>query len=130
MINLWEKNFIISLSEKDFNKILNTKIKEDIFCINIDWAKVKNISELFECFSNIIWFPDYFWNNWDAFWDIMTDDYFINRDIVIFLKNIDNLLIDNYEDKKIFLKELVYLLSVKYLEKKVQIFIKKDDGSL
>lgn len=127
MINLWEKNFIISLSEKDFNKILNTKIKEDIFYINIDWGKVKNISELFECFSNIIWFPDYFWNNWDAFWDIITDDYFINRDIVIFLKNIDNLLIDNYEDKKIFLKELVYLLSVKYLEKKVQIFIKNDD---
>jgi hypothetical protein len=37
----------------------------------------------------------------------MTDDYFINKDIIISIKNIDDLLSQDYESNKIFLETLM-----------------------
>lgn len=123
MVNILEKKFIVSLNENEFNEILNKKNKSDFFIINIDWKKIYTALELYKLFWDIIGFPDYFWNNWNAFWDVMRDDYFITKDIIISIKNIDNLLNEDYEDKKIFLKDLIDLLSVPYLDKKIQVFI-------
>jgi hypothetical protein len=53
----------------------------------------------------------------------MTDDYYINKDIIISIKNIDNLLSEDYSSEKIFLKTLVELLFTKFIDVKVQVFI-------
>lgn len=39
----------------------------------IDFKDVKGIYDMFEIISTAMDFPDYFGNNWDAFWDCITD---------------------------------------------------------
>lgn len=39
----------------------------------IDFKEVKGIYDMFEVISKAMCFPDYFGNNWDAFWDCVTD---------------------------------------------------------
>ena len=39
----------------------------------IDFKDVKNRFDMFEVISTAMDFPDYFGNNWDAFWDCITD---------------------------------------------------------
>lgn len=41
----------------------------------IDFKDVKGIYDMFEIISTAMDFPDYFGNNWDAFWDCLTDMY-------------------------------------------------------
>jgi RNAse (barnase) inhibitor barstar len=123
--NIQDKNFIITIKENELNAVIEKTIKHEVFKINIDWEKIKTQDQLYKAFSDTIKFPDYFWNNWDAFWDVMTDDDFINKDLIITIKNMDDLLSQDYESKKIFLKELIYLLSTNFISVKVQIFIIK-----
>lgn len=122
MINLHDKNFITTISEWEINDLMKTIDTDSIFLIHLDWKKIKTEFDIYECFSNIIHFPEYFWNNWDAFWDIMRDNDFITKDVNIFIKNINDLHID-YNDKKIFFITLIKLLHVPYLNKKIQVFI-------
>ena len=123
--NIQDKNFIMTVKENELNSLIKKQITHDIFYINIDWEKIKTQDQLYKAFSDVINFPDYFWSNWDAFWDIMTDDYFINKDIIISIKNIDDLLSQDYESNKIFLETLMWLLSTKFIDVKIQIFIIK-----
>ena len=37
----------------------------------IDFKDVKGIYDMFEIISTAMNFPDYFGNNWDAFWDLL-----------------------------------------------------------
>lgn len=122
-INIWDKRFIISITQNEFNNLIHKIVKSDVSYIEIDWKKIKTESDLYKIFSEKIKFPDYFWNNWNAFWDIMTDNYFINKDIIISITNIDNLLSEDNESNKIFLKDLIYLLSTKFIDVKIQVFI-------
>jgi RNAse (barnase) inhibitor barstar len=39
----------------------------------IDFKNVKGHFDMFEIISTAMEFPDYFGNNWDAFWDCLTD---------------------------------------------------------
>lgn len=48
------------MTEKDFKKVIDNINFKESFLINIDWKIVKTESNLYEVFSNIIWFPDYF----------------------------------------------------------------------
>ncbi len=39
----------------------------------IDFKDVNGVYDMFEIISTAMDFPDYFGNNWDAFWDCVTD---------------------------------------------------------
>ena len=95
------------------------------FIIDIDWKLTENKNILYKQFSKIIWFPDYFWNNWDAFWDIMTDEDFVNKDLIIIIRNYNKLFFwikDWYEDQKILAKILLDLIQTELINTKIQIF--------
>jgi hypothetical protein len=53
----------------------------------------------------------------------MWDEYIIKKEVIISIKNIENLLNNNYDDKKIFFKDLIWLLSLSYFPTKIQVFI-------
>lgn len=67
--------------------------------IYIDWKEKNTKNDIFSIFSEKLGFPDYFWNNFDAFWDIMSNKEFkFNWNITIKIININTL-----SDKQIFL---------------------------
>lgn len=39
--------------------------------IYVDLNNVSLPRQLFDRFNEVFWFPDYFWNNWDAFFDVL-----------------------------------------------------------
>lgn len=39
----------------------------------IDLKEVNTVQELHDLLSTKLGFPDYYGNNWDAFWDMITD---------------------------------------------------------
>ena len=55
----------------------------------IDFKDVKNRFDMFEVISTAMDFPDYFGNNWDAFWDCITD--MANLEMQIDVLNFDAL---------------------------------------
>ena len=76
----------------------------------IDFKDVNGIYNMFEIISTAMDFPDYFGNNWDAFWDCMTDIICINLEIEI--RNLDALNSELRENKEKFiclLKEIKHL---------------------
>lgn len=103
--------------------------KENSFVVGINWSDVWNKHFLYKYFGDIIWFPDYFWDNWDAFWDIITDEDFVNKDLVIVIKSYNELFHetkDGYEDEKIFARILLDLIQTTFIDTKIQIFFIKD----
>ena len=70
--------------------------------IYIDWKEKNTKNDIFSIFSEKLGFPDYFWNNFDAFWDIMSNkDFEFSWNITIKIINIDFII-----DKKIVLNIL------------------------
>lgn len=92
--------------------------------IELDWLKILNQDDLYAKFKQSITFPDYFWENWDAFWDIITDEDFMNNDITIYITNYENLF-EDLEDKKIFSRILLDFLCIDYLDINIDIQILK-----
>lgn len=114
--NYWIEEFIKST---DIN---------DTFLVKIDWLNIGVSTDLYKYFSEVIWFPDWFWSNWNAFWDIMTDEDFINKDLIIVIRNYQKLFHetkDGYEDKKIFSRILLDLIQEDSIDAKIQIFLIK-----
>lgn len=101
------------------------KMKNDYKKIIIDWDNVKNKKDLFNEFKRYITFPDYFWENWDAFWDIITDKYFVNYNIQIHINNYNKLFLRK-EDKKDFLLILINWLDCNYCNYDIEIYIIKN----
>lgn len=91
-----KKNDLINKFNKDKVKFIE---------ININLEKIISKNDIFNIFSENLWFPNYFWKNWDWFWDILYNRDFINNEneILINLINIENLTIS---DKDIF-KEII-----------------------
>lgn len=89
--------------------------------IEIDGWNINNKLDFFNVFKDNINFPTYFWENWDAFWDIITDKDFINQNIYIFIKEY-NSMFQNYEDKKIFSSVIIDWLQCKYIDVDIEIY--------
>ena len=83
---------------------------------------IDNKSQLFNIFSNELKFPDYFGNNWDAFFECLTDlSFFKVKDILIVHNDIPfkndahnrniymNLLLDVIENWKNSLEHNVFV---------------------
>ena len=62
-----------NICELDWNKII------------IFWDKIATKFDIFESFSRELNFPDYFWNNWDAFCDMISDVDFVTKDITVII---------------------------------------------
>ena len=92
---------------------MNTKTQKYI----IDFKDVKGIYDMFEIISTAMDFPDYFGNNWDAFWDCITD---INGvPLYIEINNFDILkekLFDESEYLITCLKRLKHCCNEKYYD--------------
>lgn len=97
-------------------------IKDWCLRIDLDWDCINNKSDLFNEFKKKITFPSYFWENWDALWDVITDRDFINNDVVVIISNFDNLF--TYRDEKsIFMAILIDWLNCKHCNYDVCIYI-------
>lgn len=127
------KNYIdrsINLIDQDqFKNLIDGLSPENYFLIQINWSDIWNKHLLYKCFGDIVWFPDYFWDNWDAFSDIMADEDFVNKDLIIGIKKYEKLFHntkDGYEDTKIFARILLDLIQTTFIETKIQIFFIKD----
>ena len=70
----------------------------------IDFKDVKNRYDMFEIISTTMDFPDYFGNNWDAFWDCITD--MANLEMQIDVLNFDVLKMVSEKDAAIFIELL------------------------
>ena len=123
MLNISENSFIISITEND---TIDLKMNMNVIFIELDWIFIQDKISLFSKFSQSIWFPEYFWNNWDAFGDVMTDSFFVNKDIIITIKNIDSLLSSSNEDKRIFSDILLDLINSSLIKTKIQIYTIKN----
>ncbi len=89
-------------------KNLNNMNKIDI---NIDLNNIKSKYEIFSIFSEKLGFPEYFWNNFDAFWDILSSkSYNFDWDITINILNLKKIS----EELKIFLDLVNELKDIKW----------------
>jgi RNAse (barnase) inhibitor barstar len=111
------KRILQIIENKD---LLNNDFKGTI--ISIDGSNIKIWYDLYERFILGIDFPKYFWRNWDAFWDIITDKYFINKDIVLIIENYWEMF-ELYDDKKIFSRILIDWLNCFYIDVNIEIYI-------
>ncbi len=76
----------------------------------IDFKDVTSVYDMFEIISTEMDFPDYFGNNWDAFWDCMTDIICTNIEIeVLNLNALDSNLQKDKEKLLCLLEELKHL---------------------
>ena len=70
----------------------------------IDFKDIKNRFDMFEVISTTMDFPDYFGNNWDAFWDCITD--MANSEMQIDVLNFDVLEKISKNDSDAFIELL------------------------
>ena len=79
------------------------KIKRNV--VIVDSSKIKNKHDIFNLFSKKLSFPNYFGNNWDAFWDCITDLMWLkNKDTLVKIKDYD--ILKQKEEGKILIKIL------------------------
>ena len=81
----------------------------------IDFKDVKGIYDMFEIISTAMDFPDYFGNNWDAFWDCLTDMYGSKVNIVFEgLEKLRKVFGEEAENDIAILKRILYRFKHNY----------------
>ena len=98
--------------------------KFDWIVICIDWKLIKTKYDLYSIFKKYIKFPEYFAYNWDSFWDIITDEEFINTDIKMEIYNY-NEMFTYQEDRDIFCRMLIDRLYTDLLDVSIFIYLIK-----
>ena len=80
--------------------------KENWRVVSINGEAIKDKQDLFDIFSKKLNFPSYFGNNWDAFWDCITDlEWLGDVQVIIKIRKIECI------KDKITRKNLVELLA-------------------
>ncbi len=59
----WYKKGFLKTVDKELSELLNPEFKV------IDLGEIVNIKHLHDTFSERLYFPEFYGNNWDAFWD-------------------------------------------------------------
>jgi len=96
------KSFITSYTNEDDLKNKISLVWPEYIKLEIDWKDIKNKQSLFELFYKTINWPDYFWYNWSAFWDTISDQkYWIDKKLVIIIKDKNNLFIEEDDNNSI-----------------------------
>lgn len=81
--------------EIDFYEVKTAFSKKGFNIVEIDGTTVSNKFDIFNVFKKQLHFPTYFGENWDAFYDCLTDlSWLKNKKTVIFIVN-SNKLKDN-----------------------------------
>jgi RNAse (barnase) inhibitor barstar len=107
----WYRKRILEDVDEELNELLNPETKV------IDLGRIVNIKHLHDTFAERLYFPEFYGNNWDAFWD----------SIVGIVEMPKNLTLTNWEkfektfkkDSKI-LKEIIEDYNNQNAEKKIK----------
>jgi RNAse (barnase) inhibitor barstar len=62
----WYRKRILEDVDKELSELLNPELKV------IDLGQIVNIKHLHDTFAERLYFPEFYGNNWDAFWDSIT----------------------------------------------------------
>jgi len=103
------------------DKLDNIPIPESSFVVDIR-NKITDQDELYEVYKKTVTFPDYFGENWNAFWDLMASLHWISQKNLIIRHYTSPFLIDN--ELKIYLEILHDTIAhwEKYDEHKVFVY--------
>lgn len=107
----WYRKSILEDVDQELNELLNPELKV------IDLGRIVNIKHLHDIFAERLYFPEFYGNNWDAFWD----------SIIGIVEMPKNLTLTNWEkfentfkkDSKI-LKEIIADYNNQKAEKKIK----------
>ncbi len=82
---------------RKYKNVKETCEKKNFNIIEIDGKKISDKHDIFHLFADKLSFPDYFGNNWDAFFDCLKDlSWLENKNCVVLIKNIEKI-----EDRKL-----------------------------
>ncbi|MGY5353619.1 barstar family protein [Wenyingzhuangia sp. IMCC45467] len=107
----WYRKQILEDVNQELNELLNPEFKV------IDLGEIMNIKHLHETFAERLYFPEFYGNNWDAFWDSISG-------IVEMPKNLTLINWEKFEktfkkDSKI-LKEIIKDYNNQNIENKIK----------
>jgi len=107
----WYQKRILEDINQELNELLNPELKV------IDLGEIVNIKHLHDTFAERLYFPEFYGNNWDAFWDSISG-------IVEMPKNLTLINWEKFEktfkkDSKI-LKEIIENYNKQNSEKKIK----------
>lgn len=79
--------------------------------IILDGSKIPNKNNFIRTVYNELWCPIDFWNNWDAFWDTITDEEFwVRNPLILVIKNYKEIFWWNIQDRHILSDILINLI--------------------
>ncbi|WP_418637862.1 barstar family protein [Winogradskyella sp.] len=94
----WYKKQILEDVDKELSELLNSDLK------TIDLGHIVNIKHLHDTFAERLYFPEFYGNNWDAFWDSITGSAEMPK--VLTLTNWDKFE-NTFEKESKILKEII-----------------------
>lgn len=81
----------------------------------VDFSEVKYYAEMHNAIKEGLAFPDYYGNNWDAFWDCLTDMYGSKVNIVFEgIENLRKVFGEEAENDIAILKRILYRFKHNY----------------
>ena len=76
-----------------YHKIVQRYKKSEFNVVEVDGETIRTEQDIFNVFSVQLRFPSYFGNNWDAFFDCLTDLLWLkSKDTIILLRNVESII--------------------------------------
>ncbi|WKK83579.2 barstar family protein [Marivirga arenosa] len=94
----WYRKQILEDVDSELNELLKPELK------TIDLGHIENIKHLHDTFAERLYFPEFYGNNWDAFWDSITG--IVEMPNVLTLTNWDKFE-NTFEKESKILKEII-----------------------
>lgn len=107
----WYQNRILENVDQELNELQNPEMKV------IDLGRIVNIKHLHDTFAERLYFPEFYGNNWDAFWDSISG--IVEMPKILTLTNWEKFEKNFKKDSKI-LKEIIENYNNQNSEKKIK----------